>query len=49
MPIASNKTRVLMTLDRNLKFALEGMAKSQNRSMNNLIVTILKNYAESRK
>lgn len=44
MSIAENKTRTLITLEKELKKQLEEKAKQQNRSLNNLIETILKDY-----
>lgn len=40
----NGKTRSLITLDDELKAELEKIAKEQNRSLNNLIETILKDY-----
>ena len=42
--ISDNKTRTLITLEKELKKQLELKAKEQNRSFNNLVETILKNY-----
>lgn len=44
MTIAENKTRTLITLEKDVKSQLEKVAKEQNRSFNNLIETILKDY-----
>lgn len=44
MSISDNKTRTLITLEKELKKQLEVKAKEQNRSLNNLIETILKGY-----
>lgn len=44
MTIADNKTRTLITLEIKDKERLQDIAKSQNRSFNNLIETILKEY-----
>lgn len=44
MTIASNKTRYALTLEKSDKEKLEKIAKEQNRSLNNLIETILKEY-----
>lgn len=44
MSISENKTRTLITLEKELKKQLEIKAKEQNRSLNNLIQTILKDY-----
>lgn len=42
--IANNKTRYALTLEKEDKAKLEKIAKEQNRSLNNLIETILKDY-----
>ena len=42
--ISNSKTRYALTLEKELKAKLEKEAKSQNRSLNNLIETILKDY-----
>ncbi|RYL93723.1 DNA-binding protein [Sporolactobacillus sp. THM19-2] len=45
--ISSNKTRTLLTIEKDLKKELEQIAKEQNRSFNNLVITVLKRYADS--
>lgn len=42
--ISDDKTRYALTLEKELKTQLEKEAKEQNRSLNNLIETILKEY-----
>ncbi len=42
--ISKDKTRILITLDREDKERLEQIAKDDTRSLNNLIVKILKDY-----
>lgn len=44
MTISDKKTRTLITLEKENKEKLERIAKEQNRSFNNLIETILKDY-----
>lgn len=44
MTIADNKTRTLITLEIKDKERLQEIAKEQNRSFNNLVETILKEY-----
>lgn len=44
--IADSNTRVCVTMPKNLKDTLQCIATEQNRSLNNLIVTILKTYTE---
>jgi len=43
MTISSNNVRTGITIPRVLKKKLEELAKEQNRSLNNLIITILEN------
>ncbi|MDW4093375.1 ribbon-helix-helix protein, CopG family [Staphylococcus saprophyticus] len=42
--ISNNKTRYALTLEKKDKAKLEKLAKQQNRSLNNLIETVLKDY-----
>jgi len=42
--IADKNIRTLITIEKDLKAELEKIAKEQNRSFNNLINTVLKNY-----
>lgn len=44
MTISKDKTRTQITIEKDLKQTLEKIAKSQNRSFNNLVITILKDY-----
>ncbi|HEY9570786.1 MAG TPA: ribbon-helix-helix protein, CopG family [Metalysinibacillus sp.] len=44
MTISDDKTRYSLTLEKTVKEQLEKEAKKQNRSLNNLIETILKEY-----
>ncbi|SHJ23124.1 hypothetical protein [Parasporobacterium paucivorans] len=44
MSISDSNTRTTITIPKELKSKLEEMAKNQNRSLNNLIVTILGAY-----
>lgn len=46
---SQNKTRTNITIDKELKAKLEQIAKSENRSFNNLVITILQKFAEERK
>lgn len=48
MPISSENTRTLITIPKELKAKLEQLAKEDHRSFNNLVISILKNYAEIR-
>jgi len=47
MSISKNNTRTLITIPKDLKQELEQIAKKENRSFNNLVITILKFYADS--
>lgn len=44
MTISDDKTRYSLTLEKTVKEQLEKEAKKQNRSLNNLIETVLKEY-----
>lgn len=45
--ISKENTRTALTINRELKKKLEQIAKSENRSFNNLVITILKNYVDA--
>ena len=47
--ISDKNTRTLITIPKKLKTELEEIAKNQNRSFNNLVITILKDYTSSPK
>ena len=42
--ISDLNTRTNITISKELKKELEDVAKEQNRSFNNLVITILKNF-----
>ena len=44
MTISKDNTRTQLTISKELKKRLEDIARSQNRSFNNLVITILKSY-----
>ena len=44
MTISKDNTRTLITIPKELKKQLEEIAKQDNRSFNNLVVKILKDY-----
>lgn len=46
MAVSKDKTGVLVNMDKTLKEKLSELAKKQNRSLSNLIVTVLQNYVE---
>lgn len=47
--ISDKNTRTLLTISKEFKKELEEIAKDQNRSLNNLIITVLKEYVENNK
>ena len=47
MTISKDNTRTQLTISKDLKKQLGDIAKEQNRSFNNLIITILKDYIEN--
>lgn len=47
MAVSKEKTGVLVNMDKTLKEELNKLAKEQNRSLSNLIVTILQKYVDS--
>lgn len=47
MAIGNDKTRTQLTIEKELKNALEQIAKSDGRSFNNLVIKILKDYVSS--
>ena len=42
--IADTNTRTMLTIPKELKATLTDIAKNENRSFNNLIITILRDY-----
>ena len=49
MTIGKDKTRTNITISREMKKELEQIAKNENRSFNNLVITILSNHLKSAK
>lgn len=49
MAIGKDKTRMSLTIEKDLKLKLEQLAKEENRALNNLITTVLKDYANAQK
>ena len=47
MSISKENTRTNITISKEFKKQLEDIAKEQNRSFNNLVITILKDYVSS--
>lgn len=48
MSISKDNTRTNLTIPKDLKLELEKIAKQENRSFNNLIITVLKDYVAKR-
>lgn len=48
MSISEDNTRTNITISKELKKQLEKLAKTENRSFNNLVITVLKAYVEKR-
>ena len=46
MTISNKNTRTTITIPKDLKKELEIIAKEQNRSFNNLVITILKKFID---
>lgn len=44
--ISDNNTRVMVTIPKELRETLQKIAKEENRSLSNLIVTILDSYVK---
>ena len=49
MSISKDNTRMILTISKELKSELERIAQEQNRSVNNLILTIIKNAISNKK
>lgn len=47
--IAENKVKTTIVMEKELKTILEEIAKQERRSFNNLMVSILADYAENKK
>ena len=43
---SEDKTRTNITIPKDLKSRLEEIAKSENRSFNNLVITVLQKFAD---
>lgn len=48
MSISKENIRTVLTISKELKSKLETIAKQENRSFNNLVITILKNFVNER-
>ena len=49
MSISKDNTRMILTIPKDLKAELERIAQEQNRSVNNLILTIIKSSISNTK
>ena len=49
MSISNDNTRMILTIPKDLKAELERIAQEQNRSVNNLILTIIKSSISNTK
>ena len=47
MAVSEDKTRTIISLEKDLKTKLESLAKQEDRSFNNYGVKILKDYVQS--
>lgn len=47
--ISKDNTRTNITIPKELKAQLEQIAKEQNRSFNNLVITVLRDFAADQK
>lgn len=45
--VRADKTRTSLTIEKEFKKQLEALAKEQNRSFNNLVITVLQEYYKS--
>ena len=45
--ISKDNTRTNITISKELKQQLENIAKTENRSLNNLIITVLMEYSDN--
>ena len=48
MAISELNTRTNITIPKDLKSKLEEISKAENRSFNNLVITILRDYVDKR-
>lgn len=47
MAVSSDKTRTIISLEKDLKTKLESLANREDRSFNNYVVKILKDHVQS--
>lgn len=48
MPVSNKNTRTNITINKDLKKKLEELAINENRSFNNLVITVLENYVKEK-
>ena len=46
--VSESNTRTLITISKEMKSELTQIAKEENRSFNNLVITILKDYLKTK-
>lgn len=46
--IADTNTRTQLTISKTMKAELQAIAKSENRSFNNLVITVLQDYLKTK-
>lgn len=47
MAVSSDKTRTIISLEKDLKAKLEALAQQEDRSFNNYVVKILKDHVQT--
>ena len=47
MAVSEDKTRTIISLEKNLKTKLESLAKREERSFNNYVIKVLKDHVQS--
>ena len=47
MAVSEDKTRTIISLEKDLKAKLESLAKQEDRSFNNYVIKVLKDHVQS--
>lgn len=47
MAVSEDKTRTIISLEKDLKSKLESLAKKEDRSFNNYVIKVLKDHVQS--
>lgn len=47
MAVSEDKTRTIISLEKDLKSKLESLAKQEERSFNNYVIKVLKDHVQS--